>query len=193
MTTSRYAPTTESLERLPTRLCAAFGAACCARLLPSDEHHARQPGWGRVTFLRWMLGLVWSGAIDREEGHCRLVHAEQDLVDVEPVFEWSAAGQNAAYALGSMVDFLLDDRTDHILQVACRPFDAIELQLRREGITETRGPALGVWLAEHPWMRQERQRQARDLGALLETTDAAATMVTLREQTRDEYVLELTQ
>src|SRR6266542_1479181 len=144
----------------------ACGAACAERMLPSYEALVREVGWKDAGPLRRTLDAVWraGGGQLLAAGDWRelLAECEGCVPDSEELASLSTpAAQEAAFAVCSLVEFVLEGDLHHVVRVLCFAIDAVDVILQEREAMDLRDGRREQKILEHPLMQQELARQQR--------------------------------
>lgn len=160
--------TLHALAAMQSHQQLAFGAACCERMLPNYETFTQEVKWRDDGPLRRALDTVWKACegllpADPHVGDLlsECEHCAPDSAEFTSLYTSSA--QEAAFAVCSLLDFLLDGEVDHIVSVPRYSTDSVDLFVQEREDMDPRDPAREQRILEHPLMQQELGRQRRDL------------------------------
>lgn len=159
------------LAALDQRGQLAFGALCAERLLPNYAVFNRETGWGDVALLRRALDTIWAvldgAALDHGAAAALSDEVELAVPDSDDFDTlYSAAAQDACFAVCSLYDFVLAPELAHIADVARFATDSIDLYVQVSEQMPTIRPEDEHLISNHPLMQQELRRQAEDVAAL---------------------------
>lgn len=160
-----------ALGRLRPRQRIAFGAACCVRMLPSYARFKEETGWGIDSPLKRAVDLCWHACGNRQPDRGELRRLLEECESSAPSSEdfqslYTSAAQDAAFAICSMIDYLLEERISALVRAGQYPTDSLDLLIQEMTNQDPLDPDLEEKILLHPLMQQELQRQARDLQEL---------------------------
>jgi hypothetical protein len=163
------------LRSLPVLLRVAFAASCAERILPAYEKYCAQGGFAPVLVDR--LAFIWSAVLGERAAHANEV---RDLFDedsrtlVPPETAGAEYAQDAASAVLYALLALAPEGDEDIegpAFAAQHVGDALDRYVARLTDTQPDDPAYGARVTNHPYLREERDRQLRDLRELLNVVD----------------------
>jgi uncharacterized protein YjaG (DUF416 family) len=171
----RFDPTQlrHELERLPPSHRTVFAADCCERLLPNYAAFARATRWGHPSILREGLNYVWTtlekATIDRSEVERMIKRCEAVIPHTEDfASEYTSAAVDAGTATVETLMSLVDDSSQHVLDVATFCRDTVDMFIQeRDHLDFNTDGDFEERIARDPLMIQELKRQAEILRQLL--------------------------
>lgn len=152
-----------SLTSRSPRKQLAFALLVSERMLPGLIEFAKDTDFDASCYIeakRAAWEALQTGTIDAALDQVCL----QGASDTEEFsHELTSYALNAALAMSDILEFVLDGRADHIMQVFTLARDSIDLYLSglESSVASSREKA--SWIADHPWMRQEQRQEEEDL------------------------------
>jgi len=159
------------LTKMPELYQLAFGAACCERAFPNYIAFSNAEHWGDPRILRTALDRVWeivTGAdlvedeIKGLERQCHAVTPDSD--DFGSVL--ATAGQEASICIQLALRLPLDHNPEHGVEISTFVRDTIDRFVQDQMGLDPMDPKLDEKIGAHPLMRQEMERQKKDLAYL---------------------------
>ena len=184
------------LSTMATHQQLTFGASCCERMLPNYETFVLEVGWGHAEPLRDALAVAWV-ACDGEgppevELRGMLSRCEECAPDSENFTSlYTATAQDTAFAICSLLDFLLDWDVARIVNIARFSTDSVDLIVQEREMMDPRDPLRERKILEHPLMQQELVRQNRDLqnASLISRGDVGALLAVQSRAQRESNLI----
>ena len=155
-----------SLMALVPKKQLAFALLIFERMLPSLTVFSKDTGFDDSCYLR-AKDEAWRALQDSVVDHGLNQLCVRRAPDTEKFsHELTSYALNAALAMGDIMEFTLDSRTDHIRDVATLATDSVDLYL-----SSLVPPVVSFRIASHPLMHQEKRREEEDIKFLSELPD----------------------
>ncbi|WP_097459090.1 DUF416 family protein [Mangrovitalea sediminis] len=168
----KMTPNQERLKRqlgvMDNRRKAAFGAACCERLLPNYAAFMEQANWGSLEPIRQGLDLVWlyvdQGLADNNNIMRAVVLCEEMAPHSDDFsFLLVTAAQDACFAVCALLDFLMEFDVEKVVQAAEYATDSIDLYVQEIESMPPNSPDLEQRILNHVLMQRELSQQQLDI------------------------------
>lgn len=159
------------LRSVPAMHRAAFVASCAERLFPNYVAFSRETGWGKPRLLREALDAVWDhlcgktlSSLDAKAFISKVDKAIPDTEDFQTVLVSFAL--DAGVAIVEALKSCFDGDVQHGLDAAVSATDTVDMYIQESENLQLAGSELEKYIAKHPLMVRELQKQESDLEKL---------------------------
>ena len=152
-----------SLSSLSYKKQLAFGLLVFERMLPALEEFSDATGFDKTCYLqaRKLAWDVLGGCANAPTESLALRCAKAAPDTEEYTHEVTSYALNAALAISEILEFIVDNRAEHIEYVSSLAMDSVDLFLNSSGPPVL--PRSDNMIAGHPLMRRELQQQKDDI------------------------------
>ena len=162
------------LNGVRPRALLAFGAMVCERMYPNYVAFERQQTWGNSSVLRWALDAVWTMLLnDRLEVAVvrqHLASCEEAIPSTDDFPGTSASmALDSATAICDLLDGVETGPLEKVAEICTLAIDSVDRHIQFEDLSSRAAitPADELFIAEHPLMQAELQRQEDQLAKVV--------------------------